>query len=120
MLQIILSLLLGLLAGTISGLIGIGGGVIIVPILVLIFGFSEHLAQGTTLALMIPPIGILAAYEYYEKGFINWPVALLVAAGFIVGGFFGSKIAIDLSDGVLQKIFGIALIAVGLYMTFKK
>ncbi len=120
MLQIILYILLGLLAGTASGLIGIGGGVIIVPILVFVFGFSEHIAQGTTLALMIPPIGILAVYEYYEKSFINWPVAAFICLGFVVGGFLGSKVAVDLSNGVLQKIFGIAIVVIGLYMIIKR
>ena len=120
MMQVILYVLLGLLAGTASGLIGIGGGVIIVPALVFIFGFSEHVAQGTTLALMIPPIGILAAYEYYEKGFINWSVAMFICIGFVVGGFLGSKVAVDLSNGILQKIFGIAIMLIGLYMIIRK
>jgi uncharacterized membrane protein YfcA len=118
--SIILFLLLGLLAGTTSGLVGIGGGIIIVPALVLFFGFSEHLAQGTTLALMVPPIGILAAYEYWKGGFVDWRVAILICVGFVIGGYFGSKIAVDLSDGVLQKIFGAAIVAIGLYMIIKK
>ena len=114
------SLILGLLAGAASGLIGIGGGVIIVPALVLFFGFSEHLAQGTTLAIMIPPIGILAAYEYYKHGYVNLPAAALICLGFLVGGFLGSKLAINLADGLLQRIFGIAIVAIGIYMIFKK
>ena len=118
--NIILFLLLGLLAGTASGLVGIGGGIIIVPALVFIFGFSEHLSQGTTLALMVPPIGILAVYEYWKSGFVDWRVAVFICLGFLIGGYFGSKIAIDLSDGVLQKIFGIAIVAIGLYMIIKK
>ncbi|MDR3559585.1 MAG: sulfite exporter TauE/SafE family protein [Candidatus Pacebacteria bacterium] len=118
--NIFIFLLLGLLAGTTSGLIGIGSGVIIVPALIFFFGFSEHLAQGTTLALMVPPIGILAAYEYWKNGFVDWRVAILICIGFVIGGYFGSKIAIDLPDGILQKIFGAGIIAIGLYMIIKK
>jgi len=120
MLLTIAYLALGLFAGTFSGVIGIGGGVIIVPALVLLFGFAEHQAQGTTLALLIPPVGILAAYTYYKSGFINWPVAGLICAGFLVGGLLGAKMAIDLSDGTLQKIFGVAIIVIGIYMVTKR
>ncbi len=120
MLQIIAYIVLGLFAGTFSGVIGIGGGVIIVPALVLLFGFAEHQAQGTTLALMIPPVGILAAYTYYRSGFINWPVAGLICVGFIIGGFLGAKMALDLSDGTLQKFFGAVIIVIGIYMVVKK
>ncbi len=120
MLQTISFLFLGLLSGTASGLIGIGSGVVIVPALVFLFGFSEHLAQGTTLALMVPPIGILAAYEYYKGGYVNLPVAALICIGFILGGFIGSKFALNLSDGLLHRIFGIAIVAIGIYMIFKK
>ncbi len=120
MLQGVLFIFLGLIAGTASGLVGIGSGVIIVPVLVFLFGFSEHLAQGTTLALMVPPIGILAAYEYYRQGFVNLPVAILICIGFFVGGFLGSKIAIDLSDGILRKIFGLVMMLVGLYIVLKR
>lgn len=120
MLRIIGFLVLGLFAGTFSGVIGIGGGVIIVPALVLLFGFAEHQAQGTTLALLIPPVGILAAYTYYRNGFIDWPVAGLICAGFFIGGFLGAKMAIDLSDGMLQKVFGAVIIVIGIYMIAKR
>lgn len=120
MLKIIAYLILGLLAGTFSGIIGIGGGVIIVPALVLLFGFAEHLAQGTTIALMIPPIGLLAAYTYYKAGYIDWVAAALICVGFFIGGFLGSQEAIRLSDGTLQKVFGAAVIIIGVYMIFKK
>ena len=83
----LLYIVLGLVAGILSGLIGIGGGVIIVPALVLLFGMSQHNAQGTTLALLIPPIGILAAWTYYKAGFVDVRVAVLVAVGFFAGSF---------------------------------
>jgi len=109
-------LALGLLAGTLSGLIGIGGGVLVVPALVFLFGFSEHTAQGTTLALLVPPIGVLAAWTYYQQGEVKLGVAGLVAAGFVVGSLLGAKVAVGLSDTLLTRVFGAALIALGLKM----
>jgi len=105
-------ILLGLFAGFISGVVGIGGGVIIVPLLVMLFGFTEHSAQGTTLALLILPLGILAAMSYWQKGFIDIKAALLISAGFVIGGYFGGKYAILLSDQVLKKVFALLLIAI--------
>jgi len=119
MIKIILYLLLGLIAGAISGLIGIGGGVIIVPALIFI-GFTQQHAQGTTLALLIPPIGLLAAYTYYKNGFVDIKVGILICIGFFIGGLIGSKIAVNLSNEILTKIFGSATILIGLYMLFKK
>jgi uncharacterized membrane protein YfcA len=97
---------LGIVAGMISGLIGIGGEVIIVPTLVFLFGLSQHQAQGTTLALMIPPIGLLAAWTYYRQGAIDLKIAAFIALGFFLGGFLGAKLAAGISDAILKKIFG--------------
>lgn len=108
--------LLGLLAGALSGLIGIGGGIIIVPALVLLFGFSQLKAQGTTIALMIPPIGLLAAWTYYRKGYVDIKVAALVCLGFVLGGLIGANIATVLSNAVLEKIFGVILLFIALRM----
>jgi len=112
----LLFLLLGLVAGILSGLIGIGGGIIIVPALVFIFGLTQHQAQGTTLALMVPPIGILAAWTYYQKGFVDLRIAALICAGFVIGGLLGAKLATNLSNVILEKIFGVALLLVALKM----
>ena len=120
MIKIISYLLLGLFAGTTSGIVGIGGGVIIVPALIFLFGFSQHLAQGTTLALLVPPIGLLAAYTYYKNGFVDMEVGIFICIGFFIGGLLGSKISIGLSHSVLQKIFGSFIILIGLYMLFKE
>jgi uncharacterized membrane protein YfcA len=109
-------LMLGLLAGVLSGLIGLGGGFIIVPALVFIFGFSQHQAQGTTLALLVPPIGILAAWTYYRQGFVDVKVAALIAAGFVVGSLLGARYAMNISSGTLEKVFGVALVLIGLKM----
>lgn len=112
--------LLGLLAGALSGLIGIGGGVIIVPALVFLFGFSLHKAQGTTLALMVPPIGILAAWTYYRQGFVDMGVTAYIGLGFLVGGFLGAKIATILPNVILERIFGFALLLIAIKMILAK
>lgn len=115
-----LYVILGLVAGALSGLIGVGGGVIIVPALVFIFGLSQHQAQGTTLALLIPPIGILAAWIYYKEGYVDLKIAALVAAGFMVGSLFGAKFANTLSNAVLEKVFGVALLLIAIKMILAK
>ena len=119
MLNLALYMVIGLVAGIASGLVGIGGGIIVVPCLVLICGFSQHLAQGTTLAMLIPPIGILAVLAYYRQGQVNIPVAAFLCLGFILGGLIGGKIAVNLPEDVLRKVFGFCLMAVAGYMIFK-
>ena len=111
-------LLLGIIDGYFSGLVGIGGGVIIVPALILWFGFNEHTAQGTTLALLIPPIGILAVLSYYHKGYVDIKTAIIICIGFVIGGYLGGKMAVGLSESVLKRTFAIALIAIGAKMLF--
>ncbi len=109
---------LGLLAGICSGFFGIGGAVIIIPILVLIAGFSQHQAQGTTLALMVPPIGILAAIKYYQDGNVNLKAAVFICIGFVVGGLLGAKAAGVVPDDILKKIFAGLLLLISLKMLF--
>jgi uncharacterized protein len=116
----ILYILLGLGAGMLSGVVGIGGGVFIVPALVFLFGFSQQQAQGTTLALLVPPIGILAAWTYYQHGFVNLQAALFIAAGFIAGSFYGARFVSGIPNSSLEKIFGVFLVMVGLKMIFGK
>lgn len=108
--------LLGLVAGVMSGLIGIGGGIVIVPALVFLFGFSQHQAQGTTLAMMVPPIGILAAWTYFKEGYVDLSVAAILCLGFVVGGWLGAKVATGLSNAVLERVFGVALLLVSVKM----
>jgi uncharacterized membrane protein YfcA len=115
-----LYILLGLVAGILSGMIGIGGGTIIVPVLVLIFGFSQHSAQGTTLALLVPPIGILAAWTYYRQGYVDLTAAGWICLGFFIGGFLGAKIATGLSNVALERIFGFALLLIAIKMIFAR
>jgi uncharacterized membrane protein YfcA len=117
---LIICLVLGLAAGVLSGLVGIGGGVIIVPALVFMLGFSQQKAQGTTIALMIPPIGILAALTYYREGFVDTKVAAFICLGFLVGGLIGARFATGLSEVALERIFGIALLLIALKMLVMK
>ena len=88
--NIVLYLLLGLVAGIFGGLLGLGGGIIIIPAMVFLFGMSEHQAQGTSLALMVPPIGLLAAWVYYKQGFVDLKMAAFVCLGFFIGGLLGA------------------------------
>jgi len=118
--NIALLLLLGLLAGVLSGLLGIGGGILIVPALVLVFGLSQHAAQGTTLALMVPPIGLLAAWTYYRQGQVDIRAAALICLGFFFGGLIGAKFATLINGALLKKIFGAILVVVAVKMIIGK
>lgn len=109
---------LGIVAGLTSGLIGIGGGIIIVPVLVLFFGFSQQLAQGTTLALMVPPLGAFAAWAYYRQGYVDIKTAVLICLGFLVGSVLGADLALRLPSELLTRIFGAILVAIGVKMLF--
>lgn len=112
---IIILLLIGLFAGAMSGFIGIGGGVVMVPALVYIMGLSQHEAQGTSLILMLPPIGILAVMNYYKADQVNVTYGIIIAIAFVVGGYFGSKLALKLSPSVVKLVFGVLM----LYISFK-
>ena len=112
--------LLGLVAGALSGLIGISSGIIIVPALVFLFGMSQHHAQGTTLALLVPPIGILAAWTYYKAGHVDVRIAALVALGFFAGSLLGARIATNISETTLERVFGVALLLIALKMIFAR
>jgi len=112
---ILVLILVGLAAGTLSGLVGVGGGIIIVPALVFFLGFSQQAAQGTSLGLLLLPVGILAVINYYNKGFIDLKVVAIMCAAFVLGGWLGSKLALSLSQEVVKKIFAIILF----YTAFK-
>jgi len=115
-----LYLLLGLVTGILSGLFGIGGAIIIIPTLVLLFGMSQHIAQGTTLALMVPPIGLLAAWTYYKQGFVDFKIAGLICIGFFIGGLVGAKFVTHIPDNLLRKAFGCLLLLASLKMILTK
>ena len=117
---IFILIIIGLLAGILSGIVGIGGGLLMIPMLIFFLGLSQHAAQGTSLAVMLPPIGILAAMNYYKAGFIEWKFALIIATAFIIGGYFGSKFAVSVSPVLLKKIFGAVLLVAAVKMIFGK
>jgi uncharacterized protein len=110
--------LVGLVVGLVSGVVGLGGGILFVPALVYLLGMSQHKAQGTSLGAILAPVGILAFYEYYRKGNADIRVAALLAAGFLVGGYFGAVGAQHIPEIWLRRIFALTLIAVGGRMWF--
>jgi uncharacterized membrane protein YfcA len=113
-----LAIVIGVVVGAVSGVVGIGGGILFVPALVAFFGMSQLRAQGTSLGALLAPVGILAFYEYYRKGNADIRIALLLALGFVVGGYFGAIGAQHIPDLWLRRIFAIALILVGARMWF--
>lgn len=117
---ILLLIIIGLAAGILSGFIGLGGAIIIIPALVLFMGMSQYMAQGTSLAVMLPPIGLLAAWNYWKAGELNLKYAMIIAAAFLIGGYIGSKYALTVSENTLRKVFAAALFLVAMNMFFKK
>jgi uncharacterized protein len=114
-------IILGVLAGFMSSLVGIGGGLIIVPALVLFFGLNQKEAQGTSLLMLSLPVALIGAYNYYKHGYSNWKIALILAATFVIGGYFGSKVAIDIEMSVIKKIFAVFMLVVAIkYLFFDK
>lgn len=113
-------LAVGLTAGWLSGMFGIGGGLIIVPLLVYFFKMNQLQAQGTSLMVLLPPVGLLAAMQYYKSGNVNIKVAICVAIGLFLGAYFGAKFATATNPALIKKLYGIFLILVGVAMTFKK
>lgn len=117
---LLLLLAIGIISGAVAGMLGIGGAIIMVPALVFFLGFNQQMAQGTSLAVMLPPIGILAAYNYWKVGQVNIKFALILAAAFLIGSYFGSKFALNIPQGVLKKIFGVLLLLVAAKMLLSK
>ncbi len=116
----IILIALGVLVGVLAGIVGLGGGFVVVPLLRYYYGFSQTAAQGTSLAMLLPPIGILAAWQYWKAGQMNIPVAMLLALGFIVGGYLGGAVAIKLPVLTLQRVFGAFFLLVSLRMLLGK
>ena len=116
----LLYLTLGLVAGTLSGMFGIGGGTILIPSLVFLAGLTQHEAQGTTLAIMLLPIGLLAVIRYYYSGHVRFDIAAFICIGFLIGGLLGANVAVGVSNVILRKAFGIFLMIVAVYTIFAK
>src|SRR6186713_1469314 len=106
---VMILLLIGLFAGILSGLVGVGGGLIIVPALIFFLGYSQHQAQGTSLGLLLLPVGILAVMNYYNKGYIDIKVVAIMSIAFVLGGWLGSKLSLSLPQDTVKKIFAIVL-----------
>lgn len=120
MASILILLCLGLIAGLLSGMVGIGGGIVIVPALIYFLGFSQHQAQGTVLFMFLLPIGILGVYNYYQAGHVDWKTAVIMASTFVIGSYFGSKISISIDQTTLRKVFGVIILLLSLKMIFGK
>ena len=116
----IILIFIGLLAGILSGLVGVGGGILMIPLLIMFLGLTQHEAQGTALFAMLPPIGILAAMNYYKEGFVKWEYAAVIALTFVVGGYLGSKLSISLPFQTVRKVFGIIMLIGAIKLIFSK
>ena len=112
-------LVLGLFAGVLSGLFGIGGGIVIVPALLLFFKMKAHMATGTSLAALVLPVGIFGALNYYKQGAVNLNAALLIAVGLALGAFIGAKVAFELPVKLVQRSFAVFLV-IAAYQVWRK
>ena len=120
MYEILLLLAVGLVAGFLSGLVGIGGGIVIVPVLVYLLNMNQKMAQGTTLFMFLFPIGILGVYNYYKGGYVDFKSALIIAVTFFIGSYFGSKTILAIDTKIVKQVFGAMLVLVGIKMLFNK
>jgi uncharacterized protein len=118
--MLLILIVIGIITGVMAGMLGIGGAVIMIPALVYLLGISQQTAQGTSLAVMLPPVGIIAAYNYYKAGHVNFKFAIILAVFFLAGSYFGSKLALNIPQAMLKKIFGVLLILVAAKMLLSK
>lgn len=118
--NIMLYIVLGLVAGIFAGVFGIGGGLVLIPAMTILLGMTQHQAQGTTLAILVPPIGILAAWRYYQNGHVNLPMAGFICLGFLFGGLLGADLVQGVSDPLLRKLFGVFMLLVSVDMIFSR
>lgn len=117
---VVILLCLGLVAGVLSGLVGIGGGVVIVPALIYYLGYTQHQAQGTVLFMFLLPIGILGVFNYYQAGHVEWKTAVIMGSTFVIGSYFGSKLSISIDQLMVKRIFGVIILLLSLKMIFGK
>lgn len=116
----IVLIIIGLLAGSLSGLLGIGGGILMIPLLIIFLGLNQYEAQGTVLFSMLPPIGILAAINYYKEGVVRWEYAAIIALSFVIGGYFGSKLSFSLSPQIVRRVFGVVMLIGALKLIYSR
>ena len=115
---VVILLLIGLVAGVLSGVVGIGGGIVIVPALVYFIGFSQRTAQGTSLAILLLPIGLLGVIQFYKAGYVDIKVTAIIALAFFIGSYFGSRVALTIPQETLKKSFAILLLVISIKMLF--
>ncbi len=117
---LVILVMIGLMAGVLSGLLGLGGAIIIIPALVFFLGMDQYSAQGTSLATLLLPIGLLAVINYYKAGELNIKYAMVIAVAFIAGGYLGSKVALQIPEDVLRKVFAGILVLIAIKMFLGK
>lgn len=117
---VILLIIVGLLAGMLSGFVGVGGGIIMVPALVWLLGYSQHQAQGTSLGVLMLPVVFLAVRNYWKQGMIDWKVVMVIAVAFVAGGYLGSKGALSLPADTVKRVFGVVLLVVAIKLILNK
>ena len=113
-------IIIGLLAGILSGLVGVGGGIIMIPLLIMLLGLTQYQAQGTALFAMLPPIGILAAMNYFKQGYVKWEYAVVIALTFVIGGYLGSKLSLSLPPQTVRRVFGVVMLIGGIKLIFSR
>ncbi len=118
--ELVILIIIGLMAGIVGGALGVGGGIVIVPALVFILGFTQHHAQGTSLAVLLFPIGILGVLNYHKEGYVDFKFALVLILAFVAGSYLGSLISIHLPEKILRKTFGVIMLIAALKMIFGK
>ena len=120
MTTILILLIIGLLAGFSSGMVGIGGGIIIVPALVFFLGLTQHQAQGVSIGMLLLPVGFLAAFNYYKAGNLDFSKSLIIGASFVVGAYLGSKVSLSIDGAIMKRIFGVIILLISLKLIFGK
>lgn len=115
---ILLLVIIGIAAGILGGLVGVGGGIIIVPSLIYFLNFTQKNAQGTSLGLLLLPVGILGVLQYYKEGYVDFKIVGILSVGFLLGSYFGSKIALSLPQETVKKIFAVLMLIISLKMLF--
>ncbi len=118
--HLIILIVIGIVSGILAGVFGIGGAIVVIPSLIFILGLSQHDAQGTSLAFMLPPVGILATWNYWKAGHVDWKIALVLSLTFVVGAYFGSKLSINIPDRLLRRLFGVLMIVMAVKLIFTK
>jgi uncharacterized protein len=109
-------IVLGIVAGVLSSMVGIGGGIVIVPTLVIGFGLAQHTAQGTTLAMLSVPVALASVINYHKAGAVNWQFVIWLCLGFVIGGYFGSQFALQIPEKMIKRVFACLLIVVAAKM----